>query len=300
MAAQLLPLSRYVYGTTRLGDETIPFDDRVAIARAAIDAGLSLHTSDQYGSALNVLNAAFDIDRSNIPNMIFKIGWNSVDQIRGQIEKQLAEVGLSSMTIGQLCLGGDLADDFGSTGNCIDALNELKAEGLVDHFVIEVFPWISSNPLKALEGGHLHKLVDALILYFNPLQCFATNDLWARIVEQNTPIVAMRTVAGGSVHRMADPASGASEYLQKRAVEVAPIFDRSGCSSWTEFCIRFAFSFPFVQATVGATARAENLREFVEASKSRNPLPREIVSEISALQRRWSDEVDRQAEPWTM
>ncbi|RYG41340.1 hypothetical protein EON79_20985, partial [bacterium] len=79
-----LPLSRYIYGTTRLGDEAIPFADRVAVARDAIGQGLSLHTSDQYGDALRVIRAALDEDRGTIPPFVFKIGWNSAEQIRGQ------------------------------------------------------------------------------------------------------------------------------------------------------------------------------------------------------------------------
>jgi len=35
----LADLSPYIYGTTRLGDEKIAFEQRVSIARAAIDAG---------------------------------------------------------------------------------------------------------------------------------------------------------------------------------------------------------------------------------------------------------------------
>jgi hypothetical protein len=36
MSPKLADLSRYIYGTTRLGDEGIPFADRAAIARGAI------------------------------------------------------------------------------------------------------------------------------------------------------------------------------------------------------------------------------------------------------------------------
>ncbi len=89
-------------------------------------------------------------------------------------------------------------------------------------------------------------------------------------------------------------------YLQQRAVEVAPIFERSGIASWTEFCVRFAHSFPQVRATVGATSRLENLAEFLGAAKDDPPLPQAIGDEICSLQHRWSDETDIHAEPWTM
>jgi hypothetical protein len=51
---------------------------------------------------------------------------------------------------------------------------------------------------------------------------------------------------------------------------------------------------------VGATSNTERLNEFLNAAKNITPLPEELVKEISALQVRWSDEVDMKAEPWTM
>jgi hypothetical protein len=114
-------------------------------------------------------------------------------------------------------------------------------------------------------------------------------------------MIAMRTVAGGNVHKLRDvPGYAWKPYLQERAAEVAPIFDRSGIGSWTEFCVRFAHSFPLVRATVGATSRLENLREFLAAAENIQPLPAGIVDEIVQLHYRWSDEYDSKAELWSM
>ena len=76
--------------------------------------------------------------------------------------------------------------------------------------------------------------------------------------------------------------------------------ERSGIKSWTEFCVRFAHSFPQVRATVGATSRMENLQEFLGAAQNIQPLTADIVDEITQLYYRWSDEVDMQAEIWTL
>jgi len=70
----LTDISSYVYGTTRLGDDKIPFADRVKVARAAMETGIWFHTSHTYGDALKVLRAAFDEDRNKIPKLIVKIG----------------------------------------------------------------------------------------------------------------------------------------------------------------------------------------------------------------------------------
>jgi hypothetical protein len=88
--------------------------------------------------------------------------------------------------------------------------------------------------------------------------------------------------------------------LQKRAVEVAPVFERSGVQSWTEFCLRFVWGFPQVRATVGATGHPENFREFISAKNILQPLPPDIQNEILKLQHRWSDELDIRAERWSM
>lgn len=288
-------VSSYVYGTTRLGDESLPLGDRVAIAKHAISAGVWIHTSDQYGDALKVLNTA--INESHAPKTFFKVGWESVDQIREQMKSQLASIGLPKMTVGQLCLGGDLATAFANGNPSVLELNKLKDEGLVDSFVLEVFPWTSENPLQALSKGTAGDLIDAFIFYLNPLQRFVTNDLWDLIVEKQFPVVAMRTVCGGDIRSLVSR----DHYVGERAKEVLPLFARSGSASWTEFCVRFVKGFPFVLATVGSTSRAANLNEFLSVRlEDVEPLDAEIHEAILALQRKWSDDVDRHAAPWTM
>lgn len=288
-----LPLTRYVYGTTRLGDESISFEDRVALARDAIGRGLALHTSDQYGDALRVLRAALDEDRTTIPPFIFKVGWNSAEQIRGQVRSQLDALGLDRLAIGQLCLGGEMAEAFAANGPELDEILAMKAEGLVGEFVVETWPWNSDLNLAGLRAGAAERLDAGLIFYLNPLQRFVSDDLWDELQTRGTTIVAMRTVAGGTPN----PTGG---YLADRAAQVRPIFERSGVVSWTEFCVRYALGYPQVVATVGATGRPVALAEFVTAAEDAIPLDPRIVAEIEGLQREWYESVDRHAEPWTM
>lgn len=296
-------LSRYVYGTTRLGDEKIPANDRVKMARTAMNSGVWFHTSRHYGDALEILGRAFDEDRCNVPRLFFKIGNNNIDEIRKNIAEQIKPLGIDNMDVGQLCLGGEFAEQFATGGRCYDELRKLKDEGLVKNFVMEVFPWTSETPYKALKGGYTDGIVDAFIFYLNPLQRFASNKLWDLIQEKNAPIIGMRTVCGAPVHVLRDvPGAAWVPYLQERSVEVAPIYERSGIKDWSEFCVRFAFSFPQLLATVGSTSRKENLDAFLEVAlaDSIEPLPQDIVDDIAKLHYRWSDEVDTKAEPWTM
>ena len=300
-SALLADVPPYIYGTTRLGDSQIPFDDRVRMARVAMDAGIWFHTSHTYGNALEVLRAAFDQARAKVPKLIVKIIGNTVDELRTVIRQNIEPLGVDNIELGQLCLGGELANDFARGGDCYQAFSRLKQEGLVRRFVLEVFPWTSDVALKALRGGYPEGIVDGCIFYLNPLQRFASNELWDLIRKRNEPVIALRTVSGGNVHRLRDvPGAAWKEYLQQRAVEVAPIFERSGIKSWTEFCLRFDHSFPEVRATVGATSRPENFKEFLLAKENLQPLPADIVNEIVKLQYRWSDDTDIHAEPWSM
>jgi predicted aldo/keto reductase-like oxidoreductase len=293
--------SRYIYGTTRLGDVKIPVAERVKIARAAMETGVWFHTSDQYGDAIQVLATAFSEARSRVPKLIFKVGGENITEMRSIIHRQIKPLGLDHMDIAQLCLGGDMAEQFRSGGACYDEFRRLRDEGLVRQFVLEVFPWTSQVPLEALRAGYTAGLIDACIFYLNPLQRFAANPLWDFIVDRNIPVIGMRTVCGAPVHALRDvPGAAWCDYLQKRAVEVAPIYERSGVGNWTEFCVRFAFGFPQVRATVGSTARLENLREFTDSIKTITPLPADIQADLVRLQRRWSDETDIHAKPWTM
>lgn len=297
----LSDLSPYVYGTTRLGNIQIPFEDRVQLARDAMNTGIWFHTSHTYGNALEVLRAAFDQDRSRVPKLIVKIGWSSIAELRDVIRLHLSSLNLPTLDIAQLCLSGPLADEFASGGACYRELEKLKEEALVRRFVIEVFPWTSAIALNAFRGGYPQGVVEGCIFYLNPLQRFASNELWDLLLNRNIPVIAMRTVSGGPVYRLRDvPGAAWKGYLQKRAAEIAPIFERSGIQSWTEFCVRFAFSFAPVRATVGSTAHVENLREYLRAIQEIQPLPRDLIVEISAHQQRWSDEMDILAEPWTM
>ena len=295
-------LSHYVYGTTRLGDTTLPVDDRLAIARAAMDSGAWFHTSRQYGEALEVLGRAFDQDRSRVPRLFIKIGHDNLEQLRASIREQITPLGVDHIDVGQLCLGGDYAEQFRQGGRCYNDFRRLKDEGLVRNFVVEVFPWTSEVPYEALKAGHTEGVIDAFIFYLNPLQRFAANKLWNLIGETNTPVIAMRTVCGAPVHTLRDvPGAAWVPYLQTRAIEVAPIFERSGIADWAEFCVRFAFSFPEVRATVGSTSRHTNLDTLLRLTDGTvAPLPPEIIADLAQLQARWSDETDIHAQPWTM
>jgi len=295
-----MKLSPYVFGTTRLGHADVPDDRAREVARAAVRAGVWFHTSRQYDDALEILGQVYEEDRAHLPPTIYKIGGKDIADVRQVIAKNLAPLKRESMEVGQISPTGSIGQGLVSGAARAD-FEKLRDEGLVKSFVMEVFPWTSSVPLAALRKGHLDGLVEAFIFYLNPLQRFASNELWDELVARQLPIIAMRTVAGGNVHRLRDvPGAAWRPYLQQRAGQVAPIFERSKIADWSEFCIRFAHSLPGVLATVGATSRPEGLEQLLQQSRSPQPLPSDLVDELLSLQRQWADDVDAHAEPWSM
>lgn len=300
-SASPIDISRYIYGTTRLGDESVSLEQRLTIARAAMESGAWFHASDQYGGALSVLARAFSEAPGQIPKMIFKIEAKTIGQMRDTIQRNLDPIGADHMDIGQLCLRDRCAEDFlpGSAG--YEEFSRIREDGLVRQYFMEVFPWTSPVALEALDKGCTNHLIDGFIFYFNPLQRFATNRLWQKIQEMNIPVIAMRTVCGNNVINLRDvPGAAWADYIQQRAVEVVPLFEHSGITSWAEFCTRYVYSFDVVQATVGATSRENNLAELLRLSRAGEPFPADIREELIALQMRWSEDFDQSAEAWSL
>jgi len=295
-----MKLSRYIFGTTRLGHADVPDERARDVARAAVAAGVWFHTSRQYDDALEILGQVYEEDRSRLPPTIYKIGGKDLADVRNVIRQNLEPLKRDFMEIGQISPGGSIGQGL-VDGSAVAGFEQIREQGLVRKFVLEVFPWTSPTALAALRNGHLDGLIEAYILYLNPLQRFASNELWDELVARQLPIIAMRTVAGGNVHRLRDvPGAAWRPYLVERARLVAPIFERSGIADWSEFCVRFAHSIPGVLATVGATSRIEGLAELVRHARDPQPLPSATLEELFALQRKWSAEVDVHAQAGSM
>lgn len=301
MARPLSDLPPFVYGTTRLGHPDVPRAQQLTMARTALASGLWMHTSRQYDHALEVLGEVFAEEPAAIPPLIVKLGGGSADEVRATLAENTGPLGIDAVALGQLNPVGRLAHDLVQGGAALDPLRRIRDEGLVERFVLEIFPWTSSAPLEALRAGHLDDLVDGFITYLNPLQRFASNALWDELLQRGSSVISMRTVSGAPVKMLRDvPGAAWKPYLRDRAVQVVPIFERSRIASWAEFCFRFVRSFDQVVSTVGSTSRREHLDELVQQSQGVGGLEPDVLAELDALQRRWSADVDVRAEPWTM
>jgi aryl-alcohol dehydrogenase-like predicted oxidoreductase len=293
-----LNISRYTYGTTRLGDQSIPFADRVKMARAAMDTGVWFHTSHDYGDTFRVLRAAFDEDRARVPNAIFKIGGNTEEEMLAIIEKSLTQLGIEQLGIMQVCLGAARQEAL-SGGPIAQTMLGLKAKGVIGGYVVEVWPWTSDDHMATAQTAATPGLFDGYIYYFNPMQRFVTNELFDLLRERHVPIYALRTLGGGAPTRAGVGQEHVPVPWSRRVAEIVPLFERSGIASWTEFCARFIFGWPDVVTTIGATSNVENMNAMIRHSKAPAPLPADIQEEIAACQRAWA-ELDKHATPWSM
>ena len=167
-------LSKYVYGTTRLGDAKIPVEDRLKMARSAITTGVWFHASRQYGDALEVLGRAFAENRAGVPRLIFKIGNNNLAELRASIREQLAPLGVDHMDVGQLCPRRRLRGTVSPRRPVLRRFS--PAEGVKDfvrNFVMEVFPWTSDAPrTKPSRPVTPTALVDAFYFLSEPAATF--------------------------------------------------------------------------------------------------------------------------------
>lgn len=291
-------LPPYIYGTTRLGHAELPRADRLAMARVALSRCPWVHTSHQYDDALEVLGEAIAADPELRPRTIIKLPADSAAELRQTLDRNLAPLGAAHVDVGQLCLRPQAAAEFASGGAFYEGLRALKQAGRVRSYVLEVFPWSSDTALRAFSAGHADGVVDGCILYLNPLQRFASNALWQLLGQRQVPVIGMRTVAGGDIYRLRDvPGAAWKPYLQERACQVAPLFERSGARSWAEFCVRFSFSFPNLVATVGSTASEGRLGDFLQASRPPiEPLGAGVFGELLALQSAWAEALDSRAQ----
>ena len=77
---------------------------------------------------------------ARVPKMIFKIGWSHYRGARETIQKNIEPLRVDHMDIGQLCLGGELAEEFRTGGKCYEGFQKIKDEGLVENSSWKFFP----------------------------------------------------------------------------------------------------------------------------------------------------------------
>jgi aryl-alcohol dehydrogenase-like predicted oxidoreductase len=279
----------------------VPFATRVAMARYAMERCGWFHTSHKYGSTLDVLAQAFKEAPSRKPMCIFKLSGDSIGEVRAQIDRQRRALDMDRLDIGQIHLGGPLAEDVMAGGESLDEFRKLKAEGLVGALSLEIHPWTSRIALAHLKTGKGRDILEGCSFYFNPLQRYALNELYALIQKEHRPILSIRTMAGGPVARHAARPASPDDFMQARATALLPLYEQAGYENWTDFSMNFIFSEPGAICTIGSCSTPAHLDDYLAVvAKPRRPFPPALHEAIRDLQAKWSDEKDAFAPDWSM
>ncbi len=286
-------LPRYTFGAMSLGRDLAKLDHDIKIARAAMDARLWFHASQEHGrggGTFMVLRHAFDEARSQVPPCILKIRCDNHKLLRFEVEDACRRLGLDRVDIAQLCMGSherrEFVYDFLEKGPIWATCCELKEKALVGNFVMEVFATFSDDAIQAVQSD----LFDAYILYYNLLDRQATNKLTDLLQTKQCPLLSLRTFAAGTLD--ADKAAQRrtnrpEDPLPARRVEIEPVFEQSGCDSMLEFAMRFVLSVPGMQTTIGGTSSMEHLQAYIATADHFTPLDPTIVDRVLDLHRKW-------------
>ena len=299
LPTRLPEITPFTYGTMSLGRDATNFTADVAVARQAMEKDLWFHSSRAYGNGgtFTVLKQAFADAPGRIPKTMFKIACENAELIQDDVLFTLKTLGLPKMEIAQLAGNShekrDIVDDFLRQGPMFQTCRKLKAQGLVDRFVFEIFYSYSSDALKAVT----HDLFDGYIFYYSLLERQVSNEIWAELQARQLPILSLRPLAGAFLagtakiqeRKLKEP--GHPAFLRRD--EIVPFLEKSGCRDLIELSLRFLASQPLVKTTIAGTASAAHLYELSAAVRDARPLEQPLLEELCRLQAGWCRESDR-------
>jgi aryl-alcohol dehydrogenase-like predicted oxidoreductase len=287
----------YTFGAMWLGAEETRRREDIRIARAAMDAGVWFHASSTYNRGLSyaILRMAFNEAPNQRPPLIIKIRDFDAAWLRFEVEDTLRRLGVDHIDIAQLRCdgrgpGGMLADTV-SQGPLWTCCRELEAEGKVTVFYVNCFRAFDDEVGRAVDAH----AVQGVILYWSPLEREASDALFARIQQENLPLISLRTLAQGIMFpgpQSSLLARNPSDPRMRRLAALRPVYGLSGCRTWGEFSIRYLVAQAGFCTTVGGTGSLVHLREFLDAPTE--PLPIDLVRSVDSI---LSDAFDGPVQP---
>ncbi len=261
----MITLSPYTFGSMSLGRNPADVVTDLAVARRALEAGVSFHSSPTYnnGFTFMVLRMAFDADRSLVPRMIIKIRDGSVPLMRFEVEDSCRRLGIDSIDIAQLTSmdprPGNLVDQLcAGDGPLVEELASLRQRGLIRETVLYM---TKDNSDAAVEAA-AHELINGATLYWNVRQRDCTAAAWTALRERNIPTLALRTLGGGPADKHGATKSAAVDELIKA----------TGCRHEASLALRLAASEPMVKTSIGGTASLSHLEDYLAAGTDPQPL----------------------------
>jgi aryl-alcohol dehydrogenase-like predicted oxidoreductase len=274
----MLPFSRYTFGSMSLGRKPAETVLDMKVARRAMESGVWFHSSPTYnnGFTFMVLRRAFDENRSGVPKMIVKVRDATPELMRFEVEDSCRRLGIEQLDVAQLVSmdgkSGNLVDQLRQDGGpLVDELASLRERGLIRQAVIYITP---RNADAAVEAAVKSNLIDGITLYWNAVQFDSTEEAWAKIHDEQIPVLALRTL-GGSVN---------DKNYAAKLERLERLVSEAGCSSIAEFNIRLAESDDAVKTTIGGTGSLEHFEEFLAVAENPDPLPEDVLEAAHALQ----------------
>jgi aryl-alcohol dehydrogenase-like predicted oxidoreductase len=273
----MITLSPYTFGSMSLGRNPADVVNDLAVARRAMESGVSFHSSPTYnnGFTFMVLRMAFDADRTRVPRMIIKVRDGSVPLMRFEVEDTCRRLGIEGIDVAQLVSmdpkPGNLVDQLrGNGGPLVDELASLRQRGLIREAVLFI---TKDNADDAVQAA-AHPLINGVTLYWNVRQCDCSASAWTALRERNIPTLALRTLGGGPADKR-----GA---LKSSAVDT--LIAAAGCRTEADLALRLASSEPMVKTSIGGTASLAHLEDYLAAGTSPQPLAETLRRKAEMIQ----------------
>jgi len=239
------------------------------------------HASQEYGQqggCFWILRQAFDAHPEMRPKLILKIRCDTPSYIRHDIYQALYQLNIPKIDIVQLCSWNfherDIASDFLQEGPKYQVCRELQERGVVDQFLMEVFPGVSDQAAVAVE----HDLFDGFIFFLNTLDRYVDGAVFDEMVKKKRPVFAMRPFAKAAP--FLDPLHALAPYVDR----LRPLYESSGAESWLQFNMNYIFSHMNVVATVAGTSNPRHLDDYLCAVSRVEVLSKEICLQINEVQ----------------
>lgn len=289
--SKLPAISPYTFGTMSVGKDVWNVRRDTLLLREAMESGIWFHTASRYacGADYNLLGRTFGEAPGSIPKCICKIRCDNAEILRIDVEHTLRLFGLQQVNVAQLSRTSHhrkdaIVEDFAQQGPMWEMCCELKQQGLVGNFVLEMFFACSEDGLKAVRHG----MFDGYGFYFNALNREISNELYDTLTGAKCPVISIRSggfLDGDWLERTLTERPGHRDLGIHEAL--VPLFEQSGCADWLEFSMRYLFSLGNVVTTIGGTKDPEHFRRHLAIGQEHKTLPDEIVGGIQSIQREW-------------
>ncbi len=270
-------MQNFTFGAMSLGRDipaSMPVDREVA--QTALSAPIWFHASPTYNQGMTymILRMTFDAASQRSPRMIIKIRDANPELLRFEVEDACRRLNKDAVDVAQLVAvqtgKGGIAEDLAHSGACTEEIARLRDRGLLKSAVLFLRPADAGAAEKVWPTG----IVQGFTFYWNPVQCSCAPEDWDFIQTHNVPVLALRTLAGGSVESIED---------QSKRTQYQQILGDSLCGDWTELCLRYAAASPIIRTSIGGTANPRHLQRYLEFAIDPAPLPEDLVTRIEDL-----------------